>query len=182
MTGAEFNELLLNRRSIRRYTDQQISAEDVKTILEAGLLAPTSKNSHSTRFIAIDEKDTLKRMSECRTMGSGPVAGAALAVLVLGDMSVSDAWVEDCSIAAAFMQLQVAALGLGSVWIQIRGRVGQDDIPSDDILRDLLGYPENVTAECIISIGYKNETRKPLDPEKTLWENVHIERWSSREN
>lgn len=181
MTPQDFNELLLNRRSIRRYTDEQLSADDVKLILEAGLLAPTSKNSHSTRFVVVDDRDKLKAMSECRTMGAGPIAGAAMAVVVCGDSSKSDVWVEDCSIAAAYMQLQAAALGLGSCWIQIRGRYGADNASAEETIQEMLGLPGHVCVECVVTLGHKNEQRKPLDPEKTMWENVHIERWTDRE-
>ena len=74
MDKINFNHLILNRRSIRRYTAQELSADDVKLVLEAGLLAPTSKNSHPWHFIVIDDKEMLQRMSEVRTMGAGPVA------------------------------------------------------------------------------------------------------------
>lgn len=178
MEANDFNTLILNRRSIRRYADRALSADDVKLILEAGLLAPTSKNSHPWHFIVVDDKDMLQRMSEVRTMGAGPVARCAMAVVVAADTTLSDVWVEDCSIAASYMQLQAAALGLGSCWIQIRGRYGVDNVPAEEQLQEMLGIPEHVNVECIITLGYKDEERKPLDPSKTLWEKVHIERWS----
>ena len=51
------HNLLVNRRSIRRYTDQEVSAEDVKLILEAALMAPTSKSSRSWQFIVVEDKE-----------------------------------------------------------------------------------------------------------------------------
>lgn len=181
MTSQEFNSLVLNRRSIRRYTDEAISADHVKLIMESALMAPTSKNSHSTRFILVDDKATLKKMSECRTMGAGPIAGAAMAIVVCGDSSKSDVWVEDCSIAASFIQLQVAALNLGSCWIQIRNRFGAENISAEEALQELLSIPEHINIECVITVGHKAEERKPLDPEKCLWENVHVEKWTDRD-
>lgn len=181
MEKKDFNHLILNRRSIRRYTAQELPAEDVKLILEAGLLAPTSKNSHPWHFIVVDDKEMLQRMSEVRTMGAGPVARCAMAVVVAADTTLSDVWVEDCSIAASYMQLQAAALGLGSCWIQIRNRFGAENISAEEQLQEMLGIPEHVNIECIITLGYKDEQRKPLDPSKTLWEKVHIERWDSTE-
>lgn len=177
MNGTEFNNLVLNRRSIRRYTGDPLDAEQVKLILEAALLAPSSKNSHPWHFVAVDSKEMLKRMSECRTMGSGPIAKCAMAVVVGADPALSDVWVEDCSIAASYMQLQAAALGLGSCWIQIRGRYDAQNVPAEEVLQQLLGIPADIKIECVITLGHKDEERKPLDPEKTLWEKVHIESW-----
>jgi len=48
-----FHQMLLERHSIRRYTDRPIDGEDVKTILEAALLAPTSKNARSGQFVVV---------------------------------------------------------------------------------------------------------------------------------
>ena len=59
-------ELLLTRHSIRRYTDKPLDAEQVRTILEAGLLAPSSKNARSWQFVAVEDPDVLARLSECK--------------------------------------------------------------------------------------------------------------------
>lgn len=114
------HNLLIHRRSIRKYTQEALSPEAVKTILEAGLLAPSSKRCTPWEFIAVEDKETLARLSECKTSGAKPIAGAALAIVVTADMTLTDTWIEDASIAAILMQLQAADLGLGSCWIQVR--------------------------------------------------------------
>ena len=53
------HELLVKRRSIRRYKEQPLNPEDVKLILEAGLMSPTSKNSRAWQFVAVDEPEML---------------------------------------------------------------------------------------------------------------------------
>ena len=123
------HNLLIHRRSIRKYTQEALSPEAVKTILEAGLLAPSSKRCTPWEFIAVEDKETLARLSECKTSGAKPIAGAALAIVVTADMTLTDTWIEDASIAAILMQLQAADLGLGSCWIQVRGRFGAMDLP-----------------------------------------------------
>ena len=90
-----FHELLLTRRSIRKYTDEPISGEDVKTILEAGLMAPSSKRKMPWHFIVVEDKAMLAQLSQCRDAGAGPIANAALAIIVTVDMTVSEAWVEE---------------------------------------------------------------------------------------
>lgn len=176
-----FHDLLVNRRSIRRYTSEPLSAEDVKLILEAGLLAPTSKSSRSWQFVAIDDRSMLERLAGCKPAGAAPIGKCALAVVVAADPTLSDPWIEDASIAAAYMQLQAADLGLGSCWIQIRGRFTADGIPAEEYVQELLGMPETLPVLCIMTFGHKDEERKPVDTAKLLWEKVHIERWKPTE-
>lgn len=176
------HELLVNRRSIRRYTTQDVSADDVKLILEAALMAPTSKSSRPWQFVVVDDKDMLERLSLCKPAGAGPIAKAAFAVVVAADPSLSDPWVEDASIAAAYMQLQAADLGLGSCWIQIRGRYCADGItPSEEYVQEQLGMPDTLPVVCIMTFGYKDEERKSCDTSKLLWEKVHIGTWKDVE-
>lgn len=171
------HDLLVTRRSIRRYTDQTVSAEDVKTILEAALLAPSSKSQRSWQLIAIDQPDILARLAQCKPSGAAPVSACPLAIVVGSDMTVSDPWIEDASIAATMIQLQVTDLGLGSCWIQVRGRYAADDTPSEDYVRELLGIPESIGILCIITIGHIDEDKKPQNTDKLLWNHVHINGW-----
>lgn len=176
-----FHQLAVRRRSIRKYTDEPISAEDVKLILEAALLAPTSKSSRSWEFVCVDEPDMLERLSHCKPMAAGPIARCKLAVVVAGNPELSDPWVEDASIAAAYMQLQAEDLGLGSCWIQVRGRFTADGIPSEEYVQEQLGMPGERPVVCILTFGHKDEERREANTEKLLWERVHIGRWSPRE-
>lgn len=177
----DFHELLVNRRSIRRYTSEPLTAEQVRLILEAGLLAPTSKSGRPWQFIAVEDKEMLKRLADCKPVAAHPIADCALAVVVAVDQTKSDPWIEDASIAAAYMQLQAADLGLGSCWIQIRGRFTADEIPSDEYVQELLGIPEEFPVVCILTFGHKNEERKSVDTSKLLWEKVHIGTWKAVE-
>lgn len=169
-----FKDLVQKRRSVRKFTEQQIKAEDLQTILRAALMSPTSKGTRAWHFVVVDDPALLEKISLCRPMGSQFIAGAKVAVVVLGDREVTDAWCEDASLAAVTMQYQAADLGLGSCWCQIRNRFMENGEPSDNVLRFLLRYPENLTAECVIGLGYPAIERKPQDEDKLKWENVHI--------
>lgn len=165
---------MVNRRSVRQYTDQNIPAEDVKTILEAALLSPTGKNSRAWHFIAVDDKEMLEKLSHCKGYGASSVARAKMAVVVCVDVTATETWVEDGSIAAFAMMLQARELGLGSCWIEINGRFAEDGTPADDMVSELLGIPEQVMPLCFVTLGYPAEERKPQNLEKLLWERVHI--------
>ena len=173
----DFHELLRLRRSTRKYTDQEISPEDVKCIMEAALMAPSSKRSLSWEFVLVEDKAMLERLSVCKDNGAKLIAGAKLAVVVLGDPSKSDVWVEDASIASTLIQLQAEELGLGSCWVQIRNRYTENDESAEDIVRELLNIPMPMQVLAIIALGHKAEEKKPFDPEKAAWEKVHIGQW-----
>lgn len=172
-----FHNLIINRRSIRRYTDQPIDPDAVKLILEAGLMAPTSKSSRSWRFIVVEDKEMLEKLSQCKPKTALSVGRAQLAIVVAVDMEKTNAWIEDGSVAAAYMQLQASDLGIGSCWVQVRDRYGEDGLPAEEYVQQALGIPDTVSVLCILSLGYKAEERKPIDPEKLLWENVHVGKW-----
>lgn len=169
-----FHDLLINRRSIRKYTSQPIDPEQVRMILEAALMSPSSKSVRPWQFVVIEDKDTLSRLSECKPQYAASLGTAPLAIVVTADTTRSDVWVEDASIAAILMQLQAADLGLGSCWIEVRERFRVDGEPSEEYVRELLGIPEEFGVPCIITIGHKDEERKPINTEKLLWEKVHI--------
>ena len=75
------------------------------------------------------------------------------------------------------MQYQAADLGIGSCWAQVRLRGLSDGTPSDEILRELLQYPHNMSALSIIAFGYPAIERKMQDEDKLKWENVHVNKF-----
>lgn len=170
----DLHQLLVDRRSIRRYKDQPLEPETVKTIIEAGLLSPTGKNARAWHFIAVDDRSTLESLSRCKKAGALPVAKSALTICVCVDVTRSETWVEDGAIAAAYMMLQARDLGVGSCWIEVNGRLSADGTPAEDIVSELLAIPEQVQPLCIVTFGYPDEDRKPQNTDKLLWERVHL--------
>ena len=61
--------------------------------------------------------------------------------------------------------------------MQIRNRFDKDNNDAADIIRELLDIPGEQQVECIITLGHKDEVRKPVDPEKLMWEKVHINKF-----
>lgn len=172
-----FHDLITGRRSIRRYTAEPVDADDVRLILEAALMAPTSKSTRSWQFVCIDDRDTLARLSDCKPAGALPIRNCPLAIVVTADPAKTDPWIEDASIAATYMQLQAADLGLGTCWIQVHGRTTADGTPSDEFVTSLLGMPDTLPVLCVITIGHPDEERKPQNTDRLSWESVHIGHW-----
>ena len=174
-----FHELLINRRSIRRYTDQPVDPEQVRLILEAALMSPSSKSVRPWQFVVVEDKEMLEKLSQCKANYATSIASAPLAIVVTADTPRSDIWAEDASIAAILMQLQAADCGLGSCWVEVYQRFTADGIPSDEYVREQLGIPEEFGVLCIITIGHKDEERKPVNTDKLQWEKVHIGSWKT---
>ena len=155
----DFLEVIQKRHSVRKFTGEPLERELLDTILDIAGTAPSSKNSHSSAFMVVDDKDTLSAISEMRDRGSAFVKDAAAAIVVMGDTGVSDAWVEDASISATFIQLAATAMDLGSCWVHVRDRQRSKEDPSkgtaEDYLRGLLGIREQYSVLCVIALGHE---------------------------
>lgn len=172
-----FHELMRHRRSIRKYTGEPVDPEQVRLILEAGLMAPAGKRKNPWHFVVVDEPEKLKALSEARAMGTAQIANAALAIAVVANPEDSDTWIEDLSIATIQMQLQCTDLGLGSVWCQMRMRENADGVPAPYSVRQILEIPAEYEVLNVLAIGHIGEERKPYDTEKLQWEKVHTQKW-----
>lgn len=169
-----FQKLQIKRRSIRKYSEDLLTSDETKMIIEAALLSPTSKNRHSWEFIAIEDKEMLKQLSECKPHSASFVNEGALAIIVAGNPLLSDAWVEDASIAAINMQMQAESLNIGSCWVQVRSRFYSENVTSGEYINNLLDIPMPIEVLCIIVFGKKEKERTPADINNLFWDKVHI--------
>jgi nitroreductase len=153
----DFLEVIEKRHSVRKFTDEPVGRELLDAIIDIARTAPSSKNCHSSAFMVIEDKDTLQAVSEMRDRGSSFLKDAPAAIVVMGDRSKTDIWVENASISATFIQLAATALDLGSCWIHVRERLRSKDDPSkglaEDYLRSLLGIREEFGVLCVVAIG-----------------------------
>jgi nitroreductase len=154
--------ILRTRRSIRKYALNPIDNKMLATLIEAMLRSPTSRNTKSWEFIIIDDRELLTKLSKAREHGSLHLQGASLGVVVCADSTKTDVWIEDCSIAAILIQMTAHDLGLGSCWIQIRNRNHTDRLSAEQYVQSILGLPQHINVECMLSIGYPDETKKPV--------------------
>lgn len=175
----DMKDLLRQRRSIRKYTSTPIEKETVDQLIRAALLSPTSRNARPWEFILVEDQEILEELSVAK-VGAQPLKGAALGIVVCADPQKSDVWVEDTSIATIILQLQAQDLGLGSCWIQIRERNHQDGTPAEEYVKKLLGIPENLQVESIVSLGYPAETRREHSGDELLMERIHRNTYESQ--
>ena len=172
------NDLLntmLHRRSIRQYTGEHISEEQLQSVIQAGLLSASGRRLRPWELIVVRDRDTLEKLSDCREGAAKMLAVADCAIVVLGDREKSDTIIEDCSIVMANMHLMASSLGLGSCWIQGRMRNAPDGSTTEAYVRELLSVPEQYQLEAILSLGIPAKPAPAYDLESLPYEKVHYD-------
>ena len=167
MIGNNSNNLyegILNRHSVRNYTNEPISDEVLEKLMRAAMAGPCCVNARDWQFIAVRDKEVLGKMADANGRPAEALRGAALGILVLGDLerafkSAPDYWVIDGSIAAQNMILAGQSLGLGSVWL---GTWPQMDRVEKQ--RKLFRLPDSVIPHSIIAFGYPDMEKENAKP------------------
>jgi len=173
-------DIFYNRRSTRKFLDKKIEETKIKNLLTAALLAPSSKGSRPWEFIIVDNPELLEILATSKPHGASLLKHAPLAIIIAGDKTKSDVWVEDCSIASVFVQLEAEALGLGSCWVQINRRYYNDEITSNEYIHQHFNIPERLEVLSVVGIGYKAAERPPLSECDILWNKVSVNRYKDQ--
>ena len=162
-------DVIFRRRSIRAYTGRPVTQEEIRSLLEAGMAAPSGSNRRPWHFVVVTDPAVLRALAQAHPYGR-MLAGAALAVAVCGDPSASAWWVQDCSAATENILVAAVALGLGGVWLGCHGSPERESA-----VRAVLGIPGTIGVLSLLSIGSPAEEKEPrtqFDPAC-----VHAEAW-----
>lgn len=163
-------DAILARRSIRQYTDEPVSEDDIRQLLEAGMAAPSGMNRKPWHFVVVTERELLDRLGDTTTSW-GMLKQATLAVVACGDPDISEKyWVQDTIAGVENLLIAVSMLGLGGVWLGCHPnpeRVGPT--------REILGIPEPVVPIAVLSIGHPAEEKEPRTQYDA--ERVHRNGW-----
>ena len=160
------------RKSVRSYTKEPVSQEQVETLLKAAMAAPSGRNLQPWRFIVVTKQETKDKLA----VGFNKmIAQAPVAIVVCGQTTQKNGkpnnnWTADCAAATENLLLAAESLGLGAVWTAC--------YPYDERMNpaiETLGLPENVTPYCIVPVGHPAGNDKPKDKWKP--ENIHYEQW-----
>ena len=171
-------DIFYNRRSTRKFLDKKVEEFQIKKLLIAALLAPSSKGSRPWEFIIVDDPSLLALLAASKPHGASLLKHAPLAIIIAGDKTKSDVWIEDCSIASTFIQLEAEALGLGSCWVQINRRYFNDEITSNEYIHEHFNIPDRLEVLTVVGIGYKAVERPPLTECDVQWDKVSINRYN----
>ena len=150
---------LLNRRSIRRYKEDQVPDELLDQVLTAGLFAPTGMNCQNVIMVAVRDKQTRDQLSRMNAavMGSDrdPFYGAPCVIVVLGDPEIYPV-VENGSLVLGNLMNGAYAVGLGSCWIH-RAKQTFETEEGKALLRKW-GLKDNLVGIGNCILGYADES------------------------
>ena len=173
-----FVDLLKFRRSIRDYQDRKVSPGLIKSIIKESTLAPSSGNDQPWKFIIINDKAILKKMSDeskknvLARIASNPMDyakrfekilrvesfnvffNAPCLILILGFPALKNMYV-DCASVANYFMLSAASRGLGTCWVNLGSEIKSPELLSE------LGIPEDCKIIAPIILGYPARIPRP---------------------
>jgi nitroreductase len=143
-------DIIFNRRSVRKYTEQKIEAEKVDRMLRAAMQAPSATNQQPWEFLVIDDKETIVKLAEFSPYAK-MLPGAPLAMVILEKQGVRAPLFTEQDLGAAVQNLMLQAVedGLGSVWMGV-GRGTE----RETFLTEMFNLPETVKPFAVLAIGY----------------------------
>lgn len=165
-------EAIMTRRSIRKYTGEAISEENLEKVLKAGFQAPSAHNFEPREYVVVRDKEVIEKIVEFHKYTKMlPKAGCG--IIVCGDkekQKETGFLVEDCSAAIQNMLLAAHGLGLGAVWC---GIYSVEKLTKG--MTDLLELPDHIIPVGMVVLGEKDEEKKAADRYEES--KIHINKW-----
>jgi nitroreductase len=163
---------IFTRRSVRDFSHDPISEEDLRDLLKAGMQAPSAKNEQPWHFIVINEQELLHKIPEFHPY-SKMLYDAPLAILVCSDRKLEQkraSWLQDCSAATENILLAAHSKGLGAVWLGI--------FPDSERvfgMQALLSMPQDIRPVALIAVGHPVTQPEPID--RFDQSRIHYNQW-----
>ena len=160
----ELQEVLQRRRSIRKYTQEPVSKEDIDLLMHAAMSGPSACNKTPWEFYVITDEAILEKL---RNASRYSKIYAPLAIVVCGSLSralpsqLAPYWIQDCSAATENILLAATDLGLGTVWCGIHPQKR-----AEERVREALGLTEKHIPLNIIYVGHPDQVQEPRDQYK----------------
>ena len=157
----ELKEVLLKRRSVRKFTEEPVSEEMIDELLHAAMSGPSACNRKPWEFYVVTNKEKLEELKGASkfTKMSSP-----LAIVICGNlmralpMKMADYWIQDCSASIENILLRVTDLGLGAVWCGLHPQKRVEER-----VRKMLDIPETQIPLGLVIIGHPAEEPEARD-------------------
>lgn len=150
---------IFKRRSVRKFSDKEVSINQVKNLIKAGMQAPSAFNSQPWEFIIVSDRKDLEAVSKMSRFAK-PAKRAQKLIIVLGNTKkfrVVKAMIQqDLSACTQNILLQAVVDGLGAVWLGFYPR--EDRV---NALREYFDIPDHIIPFSVIAIGYPKEDKDP---------------------
>ena len=162
---------ILNRKSVRQYSNKKIEQEKIDLILKCAMAAPSAMNKQPWELLVVTDKEKLEKIAEIAPNASYSKNSQAT-IIVCGDKIASDKfWEQDCCAVTENILLAAEALELGAVWCAI--------YPSEKKvlnIQKLFNLPDNIVPLNVIPVGYPLKKEEPK--QKYNSKKIHINGWT----
>ena len=166
---------IMTRVSVREFTGEKISAEQIDTLLRAAMAAPSAINKQPWAFIVVTDEQIISCVGEALPY-SRCSNHPACAIIPCGDLSkaiegeMGAFWINDVSAATENLLLAAHAMGLGAVWTGLH-----PDMKRAALVQEMLGLPEHIVPLCVVPVGIPAEN--PAVKDKYIPANIHYNGW-----
>ena len=165
-------DIIMDRRSIRKFTPEKVTEQQVEQLLQAAVMAPSAQNRQPWHFIVCDDKTLFQQFQQIHPY-SKMLDEAPLLIVVCGDTEQQAGpqfYLEDCAAATENILLAAHALGLGACWLGL-----PPDSERQAQVQQLFRMPEHIKPFCGIALGVP--AQQPSRPERKLDGLVHKNIW-----
>ena len=161
-------KILLTRRSIRKFKNEEVPIDIILKALDITRYAPSAMNSQPWKFIVINDRKILDSLSRLHSAAE-PLQRAKIGIVILSNPKESpSSYIIDASLASMYLWLTLHCLGLGAVWIQTMRNIHE--------IRSILRIPDEIMPIGILAVGWPNENPTPRT-RKTLDEIVYMNQY-----
>jgi len=161
-------DAMLNRRSIRAYTEQPLTEDEIYTLLQCGVWAPSARNHQTTRYSVVTDPALLQQLSDDLLQGVEAPSKWMLnfyyhaPCVIFAYDECGDRWTHiNAAIAAENMHIAAHSMGLGSVLIGIIREFMRSE--RGEVWKQRLGIPEDYEFTLALAVGHPAEQGKPLE-------------------
>ncbi len=170
-------QIIRKRRTIRRFTDGEVSDELLDTLLDAATVAPSRLNRRPLYFLVIRDGEIKAKLAEALRVRPY-IEQASAVIAVCADPRVSTTWELDGSAAIENLLLAAASLDLGAAWVGSKGSELWD--AAVHVLREAAAVPDNIDFVSLVCIGYPDEDKRAYEPgEKIDRQRIRYDHWDA---
>lgn len=153
-------ETIQSRREITQFKNEKLSEEVLSKIVDAGYYAPTGNHLQSREFIVVTDREMLDHLEKATPFMKW-MKTAQAAIVITGRADVSKYWLQDASIAAAFIWLTATelnvGLGFGAIY---HSEDHEESEKRESYVRKALHIPADRQIVAILGLGYADEKPK----------------------
>lgn len=170
-------EAILTRRSIRSYTQEPVSREEIDLLLKAAMRAPSTINNRDWAFVVVEDPQIRNALADGLSGNGEMLRNAPVAIVVCGDLNLAlsgakEFWIVDACLATENLLLAAHAMGLGAVYLGV--------FPRENKMKHVtqtLHLPEHLIPLTVLPIGHPNEKKASRADESYEPEKIYYNRY-----